>query len=157
MSAVLRPNTTYYIRAYAQNQEEIGYSSVVSFTTLDGLTGFDPFYKDQWYLENTGQYGGKVGIDVNVKGVWQQGYLGTGISIGILDGIVDYTHTDLKDNLTSDRVVDFNKYLVVVMALMWQVLLQPVTIALVCRALPRGLNFFPMVSLQLLVSLASVF
>ena len=103
----LSPNTTYYIRAYAQNQEEIGYSSVVSFTTLDGLTGFDPFYKDQWYLENTGQYGGKVGIDVNVKGVWQQGYLGTGISIGILDEPIDHTHPDLKDNLTSDRVKDF--------------------------------------------------
>lgn len=108
----LKANTTYYIRAYATNAEGVAYSSVVSFKTLefapkDKLTGFDPFYKDQWYLENTGQFGGKVGIDVNVKSVWEQGYLGTGISIGILDDPVDHTHPDLKDNITAERVKDF--------------------------------------------------
>ena len=75
----------------------------------DKLTGFDPFYKDQWYLENTGQFGGKAGIDINVKAAWEQGYLGTGIKVGILDAPVDHTHPDLKDNLTADRVQDFAK------------------------------------------------
>ena len=59
----------------------------------------DPLYKDQWYLKNTGQGGGKVGLDINVEPVWNQGYLGQDINIAITDDSIDENHPDLKDNI----------------------------------------------------------
>ncbi|MEM9423739.1 MAG: S8 family serine peptidase [Spirochaetota bacterium] len=70
----------------------------------DVLNGYDPLYKDQWYLENTGQFGGKAGVDINVKGVWNAGYLGTGIHIGVLDSLVDAGHPDLAPNLPTSNL-----------------------------------------------------
>lgn len=54
----------------------------------------DPFYNDQWGLENIGQYDGISGIDIKVKDAHSLSN-GTGITIGILDCGVEYTHPDL--------------------------------------------------------------
>jgi hypothetical protein len=32
----------------------------------------DPLYSDQWHLNNTGQFGGTPGVDVNIQGAWAQ-------------------------------------------------------------------------------------
>ena len=61
----------------------------------------DPLYKDQWYLKNTGQNSGTVGIDINVEPVWKQGYKGQGMFVGILDRPVQQTHPDLRENIES--------------------------------------------------------
>ena len=62
----------------------------------------DPLYKDQWYLKNTGQFGGTAGIDIGIEPVWKQGYTGKGTHIAILDeplGLTESTaHEDLKAN-----------------------------------------------------------
>ncbi|MEQ1749911.1 MAG: S8 family serine peptidase [Prosthecobacter sp.] len=58
----------------------------------------DPFYDQQWHLENTGQGGGRKGIDIQVKDVWDQ-YQGQGIRIAIVDDGLELTHPDLAANI----------------------------------------------------------
>ncbi len=61
----------------------------------------DPMYNDQWYLKNTGQKGGIVGLDINIEPVWKKGYLGEGINVAILDDLIDLDHPDLKSSIAS--------------------------------------------------------
>ncbi|KAL3883396.1 hypothetical protein ACJMK2_029664, partial [Sinanodonta woodiana] len=68
----------------------------------------DPFYKDQWYLENYGQTGGKVGIDMNVVSVWKAGFTGKGIVVTVLDDGIDHSHPDLKKNYDPEASADLN-------------------------------------------------
>ena len=67
----------------------------------------DALFKDQWYLENTGQVGIK-GLDINVIPVWKAGYTGKGVTVGVLDALADYHHPELKDNLPPENVVTYN-------------------------------------------------
>ena len=62
----------------------------------------DSMVSSQWHLSNTGQTGGTPGIDINVSAVWDD-YTGTGVSIGIYDDGVDYTHSDLNDNYDASQ------------------------------------------------------
>ena len=68
---------------------------------------YDPMFKDQWHLKNTGQLNGKVGIDINVQQVWQKGYLGQGMFVGIIDGFLDGNHPELKENTPSENIVNY--------------------------------------------------
>lgn len=67
----------------------------------------DPLYIDQWHLNNTGQGGGTVGLDVNVDGVWDT-YRGTGVVIGVVDDGVQLSHEDLAANVRQGLSWDFN-------------------------------------------------
>ena len=60
-------------------------------------TPSDPLFGNQWWLENTGQFGGIPGIDLNLTGVWGD-YTGAGVAVGIFDTGVEYTHPDLAGN-----------------------------------------------------------
>ncbi|HYH19069.1 MAG TPA: S8 family serine peptidase [Azospirillum sp.] len=60
----------------------------------------DPLFSQQWYLLNTGQFGGKPGVDINVTSVWED-YTGKGVTVGVYDSGVQYTHLDLDG--TYDR------------------------------------------------------
>ena len=75
---------------------------------LPSLNIQDEFYKNQWYLKNTGQYGGKTGIDINVEPVWKQGYNGQDVFIGMLDGLVQASNPDLKDNVPAENIIKYN-------------------------------------------------
>ena len=59
-------------------------------------------------MKNTGQGGGTVGLDINVEPVWQLGYTGKGIKVGILDIAVDASHPDLKDNLPAQNTINYH-------------------------------------------------
>lgn len=79
-------------------------------------TEIDAFYmpsdgmvSSQWHLKNTGQTGGTPGIDINVTAVWDD-YTGAGVSIGIYDDGVDYTHADLNDNYDASQHLIINGY-----------------------------------------------
>ena len=74
---------------------------------VENLNIKDPLYKDQWYLKNTGQFGGKPGIDINIEPVWKQGYTGKGIFVGIMDDLVDHKHPDLANNVPSANLTDY--------------------------------------------------
>lgn len=57
----------------------------------------DPLVANQWHLLATGQRGGTPGIDLNVVDVWKD-YTGAGVTVGIWDDGVQYTHPDLDAN-----------------------------------------------------------
>lgn len=57
----------------------------------------DPLFQYQWHLLNTGQFGGRPGVDANVVPVWDD-YTGKGVTVGIYDSGVQYTHPDLAAN-----------------------------------------------------------
>ena len=63
----------------------------------------DPLYKDQWYLKNTGQYGGTPGVDIKIEPVWQQGYTGKGISVAVLDEPLGLTEAEVHEDLKGGR------------------------------------------------------
>jgi subtilisin-like proprotein convertase family protein len=64
----------------------------------------DPLFRNQWYLQNTGQSGGTIETDLNITKVWDD-YIGRGILIGIIDDGFDYLHPELKNryNTNLDR------------------------------------------------------
>lgn len=62
---------------------------------LDDDPTNDTLFDSQWHLNNT-----VTGIDINVLNVWPD-YTGEGVTIGIWDDGVEYTHPDLMDNYVS--------------------------------------------------------
>lgn len=58
---------------------------------------FDPLFDDQWYLKNTGQNGGTVGIDINVEPAWNITE-GNGVKVAIFDDGFQMNHPDLAAN-----------------------------------------------------------
>ncbi|MYD34126.1 MAG: S8 family serine peptidase [Acidimicrobiales bacterium] len=58
----------------------------------------DPLHGCQWYLDNTGQFGGIAGEDINVAGAWST-TKGSGVTVGVSDSGLDYLHDDLADNV----------------------------------------------------------
>ncbi len=65
---------------------------------LGGALSSEPFAKDQWHLENTGQEGGVIGADINVAEAFADGAFGAGQVIGMLDDACDVLHEDLLSN-----------------------------------------------------------
>lgn len=103
----------------ARDSEQITYAEpnfiVVSsapprvVATLPPLTGLapippapgdptDPYFRQQWWLKNTGVGGTKAGADVRAVPAWTKAD-GTNITIAILDVGVDENHPDLKQKL----------------------------------------------------------
>lgn len=65
------------------------------------MTSFnDPLFAQQWHLVNTGQAGGRVGIDIRVAGAWAD-YSGRGVLVAIIDDGVDARNNDLNDNYSA--------------------------------------------------------
>jgi len=72
---------------------EIGFAEK-NYTPIEEFTN-DPDYNKQWYLKNTGQWGGTAGADVKMEGAWSI-YSGSyTTNIGILDAGVLLSHLDL--------------------------------------------------------------
>lgn len=59
----------------------------------------DPFFSNQWALENFGQSGGIVDTDINANNMWLLMPGGINYAIGVMDSGVDYNHNDLAANL----------------------------------------------------------
>ncbi|KAJ6248206.1 neuroendocrine convertase 1 [Anaeramoeba flamelloides] len=70
--------------------------------SLLGYTPTDPLFPDQYHLKNTGQLYSRVGVDVNVNPVWDEGYQGEGKIIAIVDDGVLITHGDISPNYQSE-------------------------------------------------------
>ena len=56
----------------------------------------DPFYDQQWHLNNTGSMGGQAGADINAPEAWVLSE-GADVLIGIFDDGIDVDHPDLRD------------------------------------------------------------
>ena len=66
----------------------------------------DPYFDDQWHLNNSGQTNGEAGEDANVTGVWDT-YNGSGVVISIIDDGVEHSHPDLSSNYLSQHSYDW--------------------------------------------------
>ena len=55
----------------------------------------DSLYGCQWHLRN------QTGEDINVEPVWADGIKGEGINIAVVDDGMDFSHTDLRDNVST--------------------------------------------------------
>lgn len=57
----------------------------------------DTYYPVQWHLNNTGQFGGPGGADIDAPEAWEMA-TGQGILVGMFDTGCDVDHEDLRDN-----------------------------------------------------------
>lgn len=73
-----------------------------------GFVPADPRFPEQWHLENAGQSGGLAYADINVRPVWDARITGAGVTIGIVDEGVQYTHPDLQPNWINGSGYDYN-------------------------------------------------
>lgn len=58
----------------------------------------DPLFDDQWHL-------GMIG---DIDAIWDSGFTGSGVSVGVYDNGIDYTHEDLWDNYDASKHVWVN-------------------------------------------------
>ena len=73
-----------------------------SLTTVRG----DPWYGCAWHLNNTNQFPGGAGRDINVEEVWAT-TMGSGINVAVVDDGLHYAHEDLSDNVLTARNHDY--------------------------------------------------
>lgn len=59
----------------------------------------DPYFSQQWALENIGQNAGLIDADINAKSMWSIATGSDNVVIGVIDSGVNYTHNDLIPNL----------------------------------------------------------
>ena len=95
----------YFADLQAKGIVETAYP-LVSKEVTPRWTPNDPYFSDQWHLENTGQTGSNANEDVNITGAWNS-YKGTGVVIGIVDDGLDWNHPDLDDYYESSLDYDF--------------------------------------------------
>ncbi len=57
----------------------------------------DPYFTQQWHLDNTGQHGGVAGADISALGAWVYAE-GQDVLIGMFDDACDVDHEDLSGN-----------------------------------------------------------
>ncbi|MTI22300.1 T9SS type A sorting domain-containing protein [Fulvivirga sp. RKSG066] len=58
----------------------------------------DPLFTDQWGLENTSQYGGTAGIDINALDAWEISKGSRDVIVAVLDHGFEMNHPDLQGN-----------------------------------------------------------
>lgn len=85
---------------YANQIYETGYVKYChpNFWSESFLCSNDTYYNDQYYLKNTGQFGGTAGIDINAEGAWAITNGTSNIKIAVLDNGFE-NHADLDPNL----------------------------------------------------------
>jgi subtilisin family serine protease len=85
-------NQALLTHPFVLNATQITSSAVKSLAVPN-----DPLFQFQWHLRNTAQFGGLAGADANVVPVWDT-IRGRGVTIGIIDSGVEYTHEDIAPN-----------------------------------------------------------
>ena len=62
----------------------------------------DALYACQWHLSNENDE------DVNVEEAWEEGVLGEGVNVAVVDSGLDHSHEDLRDNVDTSRNHDYS-------------------------------------------------
>lgn len=73
-------------------------------------TTFDTRYPEQWWLNNTGQYGGLPDADIDAPEAWQITQGSSNIKVGIIDTGVETNHDDLVGKSTGDLPEGYFNY-----------------------------------------------
>ena len=106
---------TYYVRVTAPEtgastplryliyfQESLFYRNFIEGCRGPDGDG-DPLYACQWRMKNQEQ----PGEDINVEPVWQDGILGEGVNVAVVDDGMDFTHEDLRENVDASLNHDY--------------------------------------------------
>ncbi|KAJ8369050.1 hypothetical protein SKAU_G00090780 [Synaphobranchus kaupii] len=64
----------------------------------------DPRYPKQWHLHNEV----RVGMDINVTGVWERNITGSGVTVVVVDDGVQHTLQDIQPNYSPEGSYDLN-------------------------------------------------
>ena len=62
---------------------------------------------NQYYIKNTGQNGGTLGIDINVEPVWNYLSVNTSLIVAVLDDGVNRNHEDLNGVVMNGMTIDY--------------------------------------------------
>ena len=98
----------YFGELQSSGEIEVAYP-LVEVQHYPRWTPNDPYFSNQWHLENTGQDNGVSGEDVNITGAWNN-FRGTGVVIGVVDDGLEWDHDDLKTNYESTLDYDYCNY-----------------------------------------------
>ncbi|KAJ6226116.1 neuroendocrine convertase 1 [Anaeramoeba flamelloides] len=105
------PTLTYNYDLLEEIAENITPNRILYYSKKDiAKTGYSPddyLYADQFHLTNTGQFSSRVGIDANVKPVWDEGNLGSGVVVAVVDDGLLSSHEDISPNFLSEYSYDF--------------------------------------------------
>ncbi|XP_042199822.1 proprotein convertase subtilisin/kexin type 7 [Callorhinchus milii] len=69
-----------------------------------GLQFSDPKYPLQWHLHNRK----RVGMDINVTGVWERNVTGRNVTVVVVDDGVEHTVPDIQENYAPEGSYDLN-------------------------------------------------
>jgi subtilisin family serine protease len=96
---VVRPNRSTGAALRALNADpDVAYAEVDR--SLGALSD-DPYFSQQWALQNTGQFGGIAGKDMSVPEAWQTS-TGAGVLVAVVDTGVDANALDLAGQLAGN-------------------------------------------------------
>ena len=62
----------------------------------------DSLYACQWHLSNEDEE------DINVEGAWEEGVLGEGVNVAVVDSGLFWEHEDLRENVDESRNHDYS-------------------------------------------------
>jgi serine protease len=71
-------------------------------------TTIDPLYSDQYYLNNTGQFGGTAGIDINAPQAWSITTGSSNLRVAVIDDGVE-THEELTGSVLQGFTPQFSE------------------------------------------------
>ncbi len=94
------------VAAYAA-QKEVSIAEPVYKKRLHSFTPNDPSFGAQWNYNNTGQTGGTPGSDIRMIDAWTLCKGNSSVIVAVIDGGIDYTHTDLAGNMWSSTGWNF--------------------------------------------------
>ena len=64
----------------------------------------DPLYGDQWHLHLIND----THAHINIEPAWNQGFIGLGVTVAVVDDGLEYTHPDIAPNYSPETSFDFN-------------------------------------------------
>ena len=99
-------NALEQLRKSSLKEEIESFSPLLEKSVSPRFEPNDPFYDDQWHLNNSGQTSGTSGEDANVTAVWNA-YNGSGVLISVIDDGVEHSHPDLSTNYLSQHSYDW--------------------------------------------------
>jgi len=105
--AIVMISSTMTIGIYFSENDFAGASSHLTKKPMTYNTGLlrnvvipnDPFFSQQWALQNTGQTGGTPDADIDAPEAWDIDTGSAEVVIAIIDSGIDLTHPDLVDNI----------------------------------------------------------
>lgn len=85
--------------------KEISIDYVADIIRQSNIFFPDPYYPQQYYLKNTGQFGGTSGIDINIENAWAITKGSSSIKVAVIDDGLE-SHIDLKDESGVSRIIN---------------------------------------------------